>query len=76
MGWIAEKTGKSKDRIYRVLFSWIATVLLMMAIVFPVRLIVQQKSYVSQRNMEKIEQFAEQVKKAVPADTVVFCDVS
>ena len=34
MGWIAEKTGKSKDRIYRVLFSWIATVLLMMAIVF------------------------------------------
>lgn len=72
MGWIAEKTGKSKDRIYRVLFSWIATVLLMMAIVFPVRLIVQQKSYVSQRNMEKIEQFAEQVKKAVPADTVGF----
>ena len=72
MGWLAEENRISEGAVHRTLFAWITTVLIMMTIAFPVRLVIQQRAYRPQRNMEKVEQLAQKVKDVVPPDTIGF----
>lgn len=72
MGWLAENTGNYNGKIPHVVSAWLITILTMMTLVFPVRMVMQQKEYTQQRDMEKIEKFADEVKNIVPADTIGF----